>query len=46
MKEEIIKVITKFVEVEEERLEINFEVEGDREVLAVNIPLSHEKIRG
>jgi len=45
MKEEIIQVISKFVEIDREGLEVNFQVEGDTEVLAVSIPILPSRAR-
>ena len=39
MKEEIVQVITKFVDIDQESLDMNFHVEGDTEVLAMSIPI-------
>ena len=39
MREEIIQVISKFVDIDRENLDMNFHVEGDTEVLAVSIPI-------
>jgi len=45
LKEEIIKVITKFVEVDQTHIEINLKKGGDVEILDVTVPITNNPLQ-
>ncbi|KHD08544.1 cell division topological specificity factor [Candidatus Thiomargarita nelsonii] len=45
MQQELLDVVKKYVEIDNEQVKMHIEKEGDYEILEVNIPLPEEKLR-